>query len=225
LACCTGIDAAVRFALILPLALQLAAAQAGDLVATVTQAGRGPVADAVVAAVPVDAAIPAPTTPPSESVAQIDKQFVPYVIAVRAGTEIEFPNHDNIRHHVYSFSQAKRFELPLYAGTPAEPVLFETPGVVTLGCNIHDWMISYVYVTETPWFATSAASGTATIPALPPGRYRVRVWHPRMAAGEDEATREVVIAGDAPVAEQWQLRLTPDLRPRRAPIGGQQGYR
>ncbi len=72
---------------------------------------------------------------------------------------VQFPNKDNIRHHVYSFSAARKFELPLYSGTPAQPVLFDKVGVVKLGCNIHDWMIGYIYVTETPYFGKSNAEG------------------------------------------------------------------
>jgi len=83
---------------------------------------------------------------------QRDKQFVPYVTAVQVGTAVIFPNSDNIRHHVYSFSPAKRFELPLYSGVPAEPVVFDKVGFVTLGCNIHDWMIAYIAVLPTPYF-------------------------------------------------------------------------
>ncbi|MBC9251456.1 hypothetical protein A9179_14385 [Pseudomonas alcaligenes] len=121
---------------------------------------------------------------------QRSKQFVPTVLVVRTGTAVRFPNSDNIRHHVYSFSPAKRFELRLYQGTPSEPVLFDKPGVVVLGCNIHDWMLGYVYVTDDPWFAVSDASGHLRLEGLPAGRYRVTLWHPQVrdmlpvAAGE-----------------------------------------
>ena len=87
---------------------------------------------------------------------QVDKEFTPKVNAILVGTSVIFPNHDNVRHQVYSFSPAKRFELPLYAGVPAQPVVFDTPGVVVLGCNIHDWMVGYVYVSESPYFAKTA---------------------------------------------------------------------
>ncbi len=109
------------------------------------------------------------------------QQFMPHVLAVRTGTAVSFPNSDDIRHHVYSFSPAKRFELRLYKGTPSEPVVFDTPGVVVLGCNIHDWMLGYVYVTDDPWFAVSDEQGRAQLDALPPGRYRVSLWHPQLA--------------------------------------------
>lgn len=105
-----------------------------------------------------------------------------------------FPNSDNIRHHVYSFSLAKRFELRLYQGTPSEPVLFDKPGVVVLGCNIHDWMVGYVYVTNDPWFAVSDAQGKLNLEQLPAGTYTVSLWHPQapemlpQAAGQVQLT-------------------------------------
>lgn len=110
---------------------------------------------------------------------QQDKQFVPNVLVVRTGTQVKFPNSDNIRHHVYSFSPAKRFELRLYQGTPSEPVTFDKPGVVVLGCNIHDWMIGYVYVTDDPRYAVTNQQGQAQIDQLPKGRYAVTLWHPQ----------------------------------------------
>ena len=90
---------------------------------------------------------------------QMNKEFVPRVSVVRVGTRIRFPNYDQIRHHVYSFSSAKNFEIPLYKGVPADPVVFDRSGVVTLGCNIHDWMQGYVLVTDAPYFGISHAGG------------------------------------------------------------------
>src|SRR4029078_980973 len=115
----------------------------------------GPGSDAVVYAVGAASAAPKKHA----VVDQRDKQFVPYVTAIQVGTAVSFPNSDNIRHHVYSFSPAKKFELPLYvyylppakkcerplySGVPAQPVVFDKVGFVTLGCNIHDWMVAYV---------------------------------------------------------------------------------
>jgi plastocyanin len=108
---------------------------------------------------------------------QINKEFVPYVSVVPVGSRVRFPNKDNVRHHVYSFSDAKKFELKLYSGVPAEPVLFDRPGVVALGCNIHDWMLAYVLVVDTPWFARSNDQGLAEL-QLPPGPHSLQIWHP-----------------------------------------------
>ena len=110
---------------------------------------------------------------------QRQQEFLPHVLAVRAGTAIGFPNSDNIRHQVYSFSAPKRFELRLYEGTPSAPLLFDKPGVVVLGCNIHDWMLGYIYVSDDPWFAVSDAKGQLSLDGLPAGHYRMTLWHPR----------------------------------------------
>lgn len=110
---------------------------------------------------------------------QIDKQFSPAVLAVATGTAVSFPNRDDIRHQVYSFSPTKRFELRLYEGTPSAPVSFDQPGLVVLGCNIHDWMLGYVYVTDDPWFAVSDEQGRIQL-NVPAGHYPSTLWHPAL---------------------------------------------
>ncbi len=196
---------------------------AAQITATVA-AKAHPVPDAVVVAVP-EGGMPAADKPPLEVVDQIDKEFVPYVMPIRVGSLVRFPNRDHIRHHVYSFSPPKPFELPLYVGTPAKPVLFDTPGVVKLGCNIHDWMIGYIYVAETPYFAKTGADGRAVLADLPAGRYRVRVWHPRMEGSEDATVKTKELTQDASASMSWELELKPEFRPRRAPLPGDPGYR
>ena len=209
--------------LALLLVLSWSSALAADLLARVGDSSAVSVADAVVIAVPVNG-LQMEAREAKDIVDQIDQQFVPYVKAIAVGTSVLFPNKDNIRHHVYSFSKAKRFELPLYSGVPADPVKFETPGVVILGCNIHDWMIGYIYVSESPWFAVTNAEGTAEIKGLPEGKYRVRAWHPLLKISE-EATEQTVDLETTSIAEvNWVLALKPDIRPRRAPVGGMKGY-
>src|SRR5882672_5225476 len=127
-------------------------ARTATLDVSVRDPGARAIADAVIVAVPVQGVPRAKGERPKEVIDQIDKEFVPGVKVIQVGTAISFPNKDNIRHHVYSFSPAKKFELPLYKGVPAAPIVFDKPGVVVLGCNIHDWMIAYVYVVESPWF-------------------------------------------------------------------------
>ncbi len=134
------------------------------------------------------------------------QQFVPNVLAVRTGTLVPFPNSDNIRHHVYSFSPAKRFELRLYQGTPSEPVLFDKPGVVVLGCNIHDWMVGYVYVTEDPWFAVSDEAGKISLDQLPAGHYAVSLWHPQIADMMPQAGAELVL-GEPGTQQRFTLAM------------------
>jgi hypothetical protein len=135
-----------------------------------------------------------------------------------------FPNHDNVRHHVYSFSPAKRFELPLYAGVPAQPVVFDTPGVVVLGCNIHDWMVGYVYVSESPYFAKTRADGKAVIADLPGRTYIVRVWHPQLEGSEATTKRTVDLSAKRRVDIEWALKLKPELHVRRSPVGEHSGH-
>lgn len=201
-----------------------AAPVAGErLDATVRDSADGtPVADAVVYALPLGADAGARPVPEVE-IDQVDKEFVPYVTAVTVGTRIAFPNSDDIRHHVYSFSEAKTFEIPLYEGMPPERVEFDTPGEVALGCNIHDWMRAYVFVARTPHFAVTGANGAAAL-ELPAGEYRVEVWHPALA-GEPEATgRRVDLAG-ADASLELSIERRRLWKPRRAPSARDPGYR
>ena len=115
--------------------------------------------------------------------AQIGKQFSPKVLVVPVGTSVQFPNRDTVRHHVYSFSLIKNFELKLYIGTAAAPVVFDKSGIAVLGCNIHDNMAAWVVVVETPYYGRSAAAGSVVLLNVPVGSYRLRVWHPAMAVG------------------------------------------
>jgi len=202
----------------LVLAPALALAQAPSTIhATVVDAQSHPVADAVVVAVSTDPSVMADARPRAESLDQIDKEFVPKVKPVFVGSTVAFPNHDNVRHHVYSFSPAKRFELPLYAGVPAQPVLFDKPGVVVLGCNIHDWMIGYIYVSESPFYAKTDARGHATIADLPARTFAVRVWHPQMTGNEADTRRRVTLAPGQRADLTFTLALAPEQRVRRAP--------
>lgn len=139
-------------------------------------------------------------------VAQENKKFLPDVLAITTGTEVTFPNHDAVRHHVYSFSPAKKFELKLYKGTPSAPVLFDQPGVVVLGCNIHDLMVGWLLVVETPYFAKTDASGRAVLADVPPGTYRLRTWHPGLAAGVP-AHDQALIVGPERVAKAVAVSL------------------
>jgi len=198
--------------------------QAAKLSAMVYGGEATPLPNAVVVAVPEDGRL-APAGKSVEVVDQIDKEFVPYVKAVRAGSYVRFPNKDNIRHHVYSFSPTKTFELPLYRGTPSQPVLFDKPGIVKLGCNIHDWMVGYLYVAETPYFGKTARDGRVELEDLPAGRYRVRVWHPRMEGPEAATLQHVELQEGGPALVEWTLKLNPEYRPQRTPLPGEPGYR
>ena len=199
-----------------------ALAQNGIGATVVDDKGR-PVADAVVVAVPADGPVRL-SSRRDAVIDQVDKEFTPKVNVILVGTPVIFPNHDNVRHQVYSFSPAKRFELPLYAGVPAQPVLFDTPGVVVLGCNIHDWMVGYIYVSESPYFAKTRADGKATLADLPARAYVVRVWHPQLEGSETATQRTVDLGGKRHVELEWALKLKPELRVRRSPVGEHNGH-
>jgi plastocyanin len=190
----------------------------GSVEAVVNDDRGKPVADAVVSVTPAAAPPAAPRAAPAV-MDQQNKEFVPNVLAVPLGTPVAFPNRDNIRHHVYSFSTAKRFELPLYIGTPATPVVFDKPGVVVLGCNIHDWMVGYVYVVATPYFAKTGPDGRAQVSELPPGGYEARVWHPRMKGEPEKTGRPLTIAAGEPDRLTFALALKPEQRAPRRPEG------
>jgi plastocyanin len=169
------------------------AAHAGTVQVDVLDAAGKPVADAVVF---LDSAEASKRVKPLTGVeiAQEKKQFLPGLLVVPVGTEILFPNRDTVRHHVYSFSPAKNFELKLYTGTPANPVLFDRAGVVTLGCNIHDQMVGWVLVVETPHYArTSAPMGSVQIDNVPAGTYTLRVWHTRLPVGAPAVAQSLTV--------------------------------
>ena len=191
----------MRTLAILALAAALPAS-AASLQLSVKDARGGALEDAVVWAV-------AKSAPPSRArreaaVEQKDKQFRPMVTVVQTGTLVRFPNRDDIRHHVYSFSAPKNFEIKLYAGTSA-PILFDKPGEVVLGCNIHDNMLGYIYVVDTPWFAKTRADGSARIDELPAGDYEVQAWH--HAQGAMPATQAVKLRADETLAVEFTVPL------------------
>ena len=137
--------------------------------------------------------------------AQQNKRFVPDVLLVTRGTPVAFPNRDTVRHHVYSFSPTKRFELKLYVGTPAQPVVFDQPGVAVLGCNIHDQMIAWVVVVDTPYRAQADADGRVVLDNVPPDAYQLRLWHQRLPVGAS-AQAQALSMTDKSVAMRVVLR-------------------
>ena len=195
--------------------------EAGSLSVTVKDGKNAPVSEAVVYA--KSSAIAA-RAGKRAVIDQQSKQFIPYVTALQVGTAVMFPNKDNIRHHVYSLSPVKRFELPLYAGVPAEPVVFDQEGFVTLGCNIHDWMVAYVAVLATPHFQVTGRDGRVVLKDLAAGQYTVAVWHPLLKGGPDASAQRVDLRqGDAKELV-FTLDLKPDFRAKRAPGLSNGGY-
>lgn len=196
-------------------------AGAGNIAVAVKDSSGAAVKDAVIYALPV-AGQPA-FSKARAVVAQRNKQFVPYVSAIQVGSSVQFPNQDDVKHHVYSFSPAKKFELPLYFGTPADPIVFDKPGLVTLGCNIHDWMIGYILVIPTPWFTVTDSNGEAKLRDLPAGAYDLEIWQPRLKDSSARPRRRAILNAETNVS--FQLDLKPDFRLRRSPAVVGDGYR
>jgi plastocyanin len=166
--------------------------QAATVEVEVRDASGKPLRDAVVFLESPDARRLAKPLPKAE-LGQENRQFVPRVLTVTRGTEVNFPNRDTVRHHVYSFSPAKKFELKLYTGTPPSPVPFDTAGVVVLGCNIHDHMVAWVVVVDTPYFAQTR-DGRARIEGVPAGTYQLRTWHPGLPVGAQPLEQRLPVA-------------------------------
>ncbi len=149
---------------------------AADLTIDVKDTAGAPVVDTVVYAEPVSGPAAA-SKKATVVIEQKGRKFLPLVSVVQAGTDIAFPNNDSVRHHVYSFSPAKSFELQLYSGVPGSPVHFDKPGTVVVGCNIHDKMVAYIHVVATSHFSKTDDAGKAVLTGLPSGKYRVKAWH------------------------------------------------
>lgn len=167
-----------------------------SVTAQVTDSKGVPLPDAVVYAEPLSGKIP----PPGGRGAQIEqagRNFKPLVTVVQTGSTITFPNNDTVRHQVYSFSPSKVFELKLYSGTSSSPQLFDKAGTVVLGCNIHDRMVAYVQVVDTPWFAKTDDNGTARIDNLPPGDYRLKAWHYDLKSADPPPEQHISTKGEA----------------------------
>jgi len=169
---------------------------------------------AVITAEPQGARLPAP--PPAKAIVdQVNLSFVPDVSVIPAGTTVAFPNSDGVSHQVYSFSPARRFQLPLYRGKQHPPVVFDQPGIITLGCNIHDNMVAYVVVTAAPFFGRTDAKGSWVVANVAEGVYRVQVWHPRLKNGATMVEQVVQLTGDG---QEITVKLDQALRP--APLKG-----
>jgi hypothetical protein len=187
--------------------LSLNATAASLRVQVLDQSGK-PAADTVIYAMPASGKPPA-GRPADAIIDQIHRQFVPLVSIIQTGASIDFPNQDDIAHDVYSFSPAKKFEIKLYHGVPHR-VLFDKPGLVVMGCNVHDWMIAYLMVVDTPYFAKTDASGQARLPGLPAGGYQVTAWNYRAPDQDARPTQNVDLDADASV--KFVLQLNP-LKP------------
>lgn len=186
---------------------------AAELAVRVVDSRGQPVADAVVTAWPRDGASPASRTPVRRTIDQKNLAFVPYLEVFRPGDEVVFRNSDSTRHHVYSFSPARQLDFVLAPHESSPPQRLDRAGVVAVGCNIHDQMVAYLYVSDAPWIKRTDASGRAILDKLPAGRYDVRAWQPRLKPGRAEPVQAVVLGdGTAAKALVFSLPLLPDPR-------------
>ncbi|MEM8684509.1 MAG: methylamine utilization protein [Pseudomonadota bacterium] len=180
---------------------------AADIDVVVTDRNGDPVPDVVVYATGIGA--PANT----DEVAimdQVDKAFSPHILSVQKGTPVRFPNSDPVAHHVYSFSKPNAFSLPLYKGEEPDPVVFEHEGVVVLGCNIHDHMLGYILVIDSPVFEKTGEDGIATL-SVPASvdELELRIWSPRIRDKEDVTVRRLQGDDGSPVSFELLKRLRP----------------
>jgi len=197
-----------RLLLALGAVLAATAAHAADLTVTVKDANGRAVADAVVS---VDAPGRAPA-PDRFTISQRDMKFLPEVIVVPVGSTIAFTNFDPFRHHVYSFSPARRFEIKLFGEGQTRPITFDKAGLVAIGCNIHDQMQGFIHVVDTPFAAKTDASGRVVIRGLPGGTHAVHVWHSRLRAPANQLTLNVDAARTPTLNVPVRLRLAAPMR-------------
>ncbi|MBW4935088.1 methylamine utilization protein [Marinobacter sp. F4206] len=177
-------------------------ALSSELTITVTQGDSNePVSDAVVYLDRVDE-----VTPITAEVYQKDRAFHPDVLILPVGSLVEFPNRDNTQHHVYSFSPAKPFNIELYADKPEAPVLFDTPGIVELGCNIHDHMQAFIIVTNTIAIGQTNDEGRVTLTTRAgSGQLPIKIWHPRLP----DNTRPILRQLDSATSQTLAIDLVP----------------
>ena len=184
-------------------------AAAADIQLLVRDQSGAAVRDAVVTIVAPGRAAPARPARPFQ-VEQKDIRFNPFVLVVPVGAEVVFPNRDKVRHHVYSFSKPKKFELKLYGREEQRSVRFDKAGAVAIGCNIHDSMSGFVKVVDTPWAAKTDETGRAAIGGLPAGPLQLRVWHPRARAPGNELVQAIALPAAGRHAKTVVLTLTGD---------------
>ena len=205
----------MRIALVPMVWLSLCVAvQAAEVTVEITDAHGNPVPDAVLTLEFADGqTAPKPPAAQTKTIDQERETFIPYVEVFRPGDRVQFSNSDRTRHHVYSFSPAKRFEFVLRPGERSPPQDLTSVGTVAVGCNIHDRMVTYLHVSTAPWVARSDAKGQARLASLPIGEYALAVWHPRLRPGAAPAPRAVVLDSErARQHSSFALPLLPDPR-------------
>jgi plastocyanin len=180
---------------------------ATTLTGVVTDDGE-PVFEAVITAVGTTKTKPVLATSPRK-MDQKHREFVSHVLAVHAGESVLFPNSDNIQHHIYSFSPANSFEVQLYKDVSPKPIKFDKAGIVVLGCNIHDWMVGYVYVSDAPYVTQTNEKGEWSL-NLPPDDYTVTLWHPNLDTPNNVQIQQLKITTEksTPIEQKITLKST-----------------
>lgn len=183
------------------------AATAATVTVTVSDNAGSQLSDTVVY---LQSANAVPVKPSNDlQIQQKGKEFSPFVSVAPVNSSLTFPNRDGIGHHVYSFSPAKTFELPLSEQELTTSILFDTPGIVTVGCNIHDWMVGYIYIVNTPYYAVTDQQGKLSINNVPAGSYTLHLWHPGIKSGKD--LEQPMTINDQ---QDQQLNLKIDIKPQ-----------
>jgi plastocyanin len=195
---------------LIALALACTSAKAADLTVMVKDRAGHPVRDAVVTLFPAGGAAHAPIKFPwTYEVDQRNKAFLPFVQIVPVGSDVTFHNRDPFRHQVYSFSKPHPFELKLFGAGEVRTDRFDAPGSVALGCNIHDQMIGFIKVVDTPLAAKTGDDGQAVLRGVPAGKGVLKVWHPYLQANGNEIALDVTAPAAAPIAVTVGLQPPP----------------
>lgn len=190
------------------LAIGIPAARAGDLDLKIVDAAGRPVSDAVVTVRPAGGVPAGPIRFPwGTTMVQENIAFAPHVLIVPVGATVRFPNHDKVRHHVYSFSKPAKFEIKLFGKDETRSYTFKSAGAVALGCNIHDQMSGFIKVVDTPFAAKSNAAGQVRVAGLAVGTAQVTIWHPQMKAKDNEQLILVSVPGSGSVVKSAAVTL------------------
>jgi plastocyanin len=186
-------------------------AYAGSVSVTVSDTNAKPAPQAVVVLVADSpSTLPASRVPAEAIIDQRHEMFIPLVSLIRKGGRVIFTNNDTTMHQVYSFSPIKQFEFEIDQGQRSEPVMFDKAGVSSIGCNIHDQMITYVYVADSPFAAITDAAGHAQFADVPAGAYHVNVWHPQLVPGKPAPSQALTVSNTgASLAIALPLLATP----------------
>lgn len=188
-------------------------ASAADLRVRVTDARGAPVEDAVITVKPQGDAGVEEHHSVTKTIDQKNETFIPYIEIFRPGDKVVFHNSDRTRHHVYTFAPARQFEFVLTPGQSSDPIELDHVGSIAVGCNIHDRMITYLYVSDAPWIGRTDSSGSSAISELPPGKFEVRAWHPQLRPGKPDNVQIVELASPSDAkTPSFSMALLPDPR-------------